>query len=800
MEILNQSEGIELITNFLIRNTVVPIIGSGFTAGSKSCSGYVLNGNQLEEKMREIILHKSKTYSQDDILTLSFNDLSEIFFDKSEISIEDRHNFFRSHFTEVVLPKHKIEFLKIWRYIYTINFDDAIERNTEYETILSYASLRNELINIIKKKNYVLKLHGDVNREIMYENENNIILSGPQYITSLMDKSNAQLVKSIHSDYKQKNILFIGCSLKNEPDLKQLYKNVQNDLSSNYIMYLCRSEGNAADKKRLEKYGVNTLIMIDDYDSFYTSLVEVLDRKNSLQNASEYRFKNPKITMLKSKEAILENISFGKSPFDIKRGLFRIPSSTTERTILNEVIRCIEDGNRFISIKGRRFSGKTTLLQLIIERIPRLEKIFFPSEYWADSNTVKNLINQSTDTALIFDSNSITSEIYNVILSGIDAISDNNNVVIIASNTNEDFLISQLKAQSFVLNQYFNSDEIYIFNEHANRLAFIRRNQNQTNLEYSYNLLKQNNMDMRVIPQNISALSNNQRTIMFMLCVFDRMYLHEAIHLDITQKDIDGFISQYPILFEKIDCDLEESNGKSVEKVVHNSKSVILNLVKNMRREDVIISISSIVNNLYKYDRQQYKAAIMFDTLNQLFSADGAGSLIEYIYQELERDLYNEHHFWIQRAKSIYRLFRNDKDKLLQAISYVLKVANDTESLKNPNLYIKSTFIASLIYCILYNIEKDQNDKINYQIKSIEFARVSILTNHYQYIPSSVKNDIFSERNLGFSVYENIMIMCENFITHPENNTSLPIIVDYAISIKERLRYMKESYERRSTY
>lgn len=791
MKVFNQHDGINFLISSLKKNTIVPIIGSGFTFGAQASSGVVLNGLELEEKMKDVIYTYSQTYKYHNLDNLSFNDISEIFFDEDDVPLDIRHAIIKNHFTSVKLEKYKTDFLKLWRYIYTINIDDGIENSTQYKTILPYTSLRKNYNNILKEVKYVLKLHGDANHELVSEEANNIIFSSEQYITSLMSKDNQQLISSIYSDYKQKNLIFIGCSLKNEPDLKQIYKNAKNDIFSTYIIYLCNKYPEKDDEKRLKKYGINTILKVDNYDSFYKNIVSEFNKDISNLEAQSYRFRNPKTNILRSKDAVLEIFSHGKQVFNVKSGYFNVPICKINRYVINDILRA-KDSYSFIFVKGRRLSGKTLLLQTLIERMPSYEILFFPSDYAANDGTVTELLDNAEQTVFIFDSNSITPEIYQLLLSKKKYISKNNNKVFIVSNTNEDFLITCLQAYYVELPNFFNQYEIDEFNEYADRFAFIKRNRMQTNLEYSYNLLKQHNMEKGFMQYDISTMSDNQKKLMYMLCVFDRVYTHEALSIGVSQKDIANFIEQYPVLFERVDCDPNESDGKSVFKIVHNSKSIILNLISNMKNEDVVLSVKAIVQNLYVYDKEQYKSAILFETFNQLFGKDGAGHLIEYIYQELENELYSEPHFWLQRAKSIYRLFKRDKEKLIQATIYSKKVIDDSRS--GSNLYIKAAFTSSLIHCMLYNIEKNEGEKNIYQINSINFAYTSIFTKGFSYIPVSIKKDIFQESKFSGPAYKNLVNLCEDFLTS-QNKMNHAIISNRALDIINGLNDMKKMYE-----
>lgn len=377
MKTLSKKEGIEFLLKQNKQRKVVPIIGAGFTGGEKSFNGYVPMGNKLKEIMLDAIITNCDDSSLiSDIADISFDELSEYFLDERIIPLDKRLKIFKDYFTDVSLPLYKINFLKIWNYIYTLNIDDAIEKNANFKKIVPYSSIRDEQVNIVKAHNYVLKLHGDAEHEILRNCNENIIFSFTQYIASLRSKSNYSLLKSIQSDYKQKNIIFIGCSLKKEPDLLQLYKEVENDIYATSIIYLCCDEPNDKDKRQLKRYGINTILLVDNYDAFYKDIYTEYTKKRSTEELDSFKFKNPSIEIIRSKKEILNIFGFGREIFDIKTSRFCVPSCVTERGVLDEIFVELKS-NDFILIKGRRLSGKTTLLHFIIKSMPSYNIIFF---------------------------------------------------------------------------------------------------------------------------------------------------------------------------------------------------------------------------------------------------------------------------------------------------------------------------------------------------------------------------------------------------------------------------------------
>ena len=786
MNYINSADAIPILTKLNDRNMLIPIIGSGFSGGAKSLHGHAPMVDELKKIMKNKILDNYKLCSEEELQNLSFVEISELFLDEKIVPLTERLSIFEKYFTNVNLPDYKKTFLRLWQYIYTINIDDGIERATNFTVIHPYSSLRENFGSISKIKSYVLKLHGDVNHELLINSDENIVFKPAQYISSMSNENNRQLIKSIRSDYQQKNIIFIGCSLDYEPDLQSIYDSISSDYSTREIFYLSKNRLSPIKESKLRTYGVNKIILTNNYNAFIKDLSDSILMNKQKTELVSYKYISPKIQDIENKNDILNIFSYGQPVFNIKNKCFEIPSCTAIRSLINNIIEYLNNVG-IVIIKGRRLSGKTVLLSSIIRRVPSLEVIYFPSDTQVDETIVKNLFTEKTNTLFVFDSNSYSPQIYHILISYHEELLNKGNRILIATNTNEDNLIYRLNAASFLLQNTFNELELDDFNKKVDRLAFIHRTLTESSLDYSARIMKQFNKELKIVRYDISSMSIKQKTILYMLAVFDRLYFHEVTFLDLKTDDIIKFVDEYPILFEIVDCDPSESNNKSVKKLVHNSKFLLFNLILKMEKEDVSHIIQNIVRNLYLFDQEQYKAAIMFDTLNQLFSREGAASHIEYVYGNLEQDLCHEPHFWLQRAKSIYRLFKKDAKKLEIARQYAIKAYEDAK--QNSNIKAKSLFTLSLICGLLYNLEVDKSKKENLLFSTIQNAYTALFM--YDFIFTSIGNEIFTLRSKNSSFYTMLSDMCDICI---ENHTRELEITSAAVKLKHKLHNIKQQW------
>ncbi len=479
------NEGIALLVRLALDNALIPVIGSGFTWESSTESGKTVpDGEGLRKLMIDCILQSSCRYSDDELRDSNFNDIADIFLDKNDVPKSKRLEIFRDYFTNVNLESHKIEFLNThWQYIYTLNVDDGIENNTNFYKLLPYSSLNEDISKSTKNKRILFKIHGDANHEILTNTDDNIVFSYHQYISSMVKDENRTLRNKIYYDYKQNNIVFIGCSLSDEVDIKQIYSEVKNDSGESYRIQVRKTIPNDRERRNLGKHGVNTIIKVDDYDLFYRDFIKIYNEEKAKAKTDEFEFVNSRIENITSNDGIIK-YSTGFSIFNTENNLFKKTATTIQRTLLQRLQSRLTTSTCVV-IKGRRFSGKTTLLCLLSENMPRYTRYFFPSSTSFDEYLITRMIKEKTNSIFIFDSNSMVSEVYLTIAHSKSNLDKNSNKVVIASNTNDDYLIEKLDAELMELPYKFDEKELRLFNEEANKRGFIQKKRDETNLDYA---------------------------------------------------------------------------------------------------------------------------------------------------------------------------------------------------------------------------------------------------------------------------------------------------------------------------
>ena len=373
---------------------------------------------------------------------------------------------------------------------------------------------------------------------------------------------------------------------------------------------------------------------------------------------------------------------------------------------------------------------------------------------------------------LIFDSNSLSSECYYMLQDIVDVLQKNNNKVVIALNQSDNFLPELIKSDYIKINNVFSDHELSLLTPQTNLHALTERRTRNSNLDYLNILKKEQSIPISLNLKLPKEYTKNEQIILLLLGTKDKIYSRELNSLRIKHSEIQSFLNRVSILCEWIHTAKGESGTYSVYKLVHNSKNIILDEIRKIGSNDIIQAILSIVKTFRNGDNNQkriYREVMQFDTLNQLFGRKkGAGKLIFNVYQNLESELSDDLHFWLQRSKSIYRLMPNKYWKLKTSYSYAKKVYLDSN---NDTLTTKSALSVSLICSLLYNLERNDEAKLNWLEESIDLGYQAIFSEYYNQ-EKRLKNDLNTENQ--HNNYANLIKKsCSNYILSIHKNFSI---------------------------
>lgn len=734
IKIVNHNDGLKQLVKFAIQKKLIPIFGSGMTAKSTTGSNMkVPNADSATELMKNIILDKDKQLSSYDISEWDFNKTSGYFYDN--INIEVRDDFFNKYFIGVIVRDYRANIFRIeWPHAYTLNIDDGIENSSKFNVVVPYREIKtNRFRNLYK-------LHGDAYTEVTYE-DNNIVFSANQYIRAISDDKNKSIYNALVRDFTQRNIFFCGCSLKNEPDIKFFVSSIKNNLTDgNARILLMDHDPKKSEIIDLKEYGINQIIVIDDYRIFFESLYFEIKSNAISEDIRHFKYKNPQIKEDQSREFALNFIS-KNAIFEKENNAFLISSVQVQRRCISKIEEQLKNNNSVI-VKGRRFSGKTILLSQIASMYKRYTIYYFPSDIMVDSDFVISIFEKENDTLFLFDSNTLSGDSYLAITHASTLIKSNNNKVIIVVNSTDNYMLTKLNSGYVEIDSSFNNEEIAIFNSAIDNFGIIRRKNNDTHIDFAIKIsneynLKYSNFDFKNIKTTF-----NEKIIIILLAALDKVYYADIASLGILFSEINNLINVFNGVIIECVTEEEERERDSEKKLVHNSKVILLDILNSFDDEEIINCIQKIVKS-FKGDVNReriYIDVILFDTINQLFPKKGYGSgrFIPKLYDHLEDYLSGSPHYWLQRAKSHYRMFYHELNKIELSLDWIKKSYNDGDDDLKP----KAALSMSIIYGLLYTLDEIGDKKRKYAEKLIERSYESITSQYFSNNKIQFKNEI----------------------------------------------------------
>lgn len=341
----------------LIKNySLIPVIGAGFSCGSKTANGIVPNGTSMKNHMIETLK------IEEGITGLKDKKFSKVatYYNRM-IDAKLRKKYISDNFIGVRLNAAQKAFLNIkWPYLYSLNIDDAIEFNSNFRPIGPNKQFEN---NFLDYGNVVFKLHGDA-KDIVYlkDGEDFSIFDTQQYIKSL--EKNKWILDQLKQDYLDKNILFIGCSLSDEIDLLHVFSDASNVVSHNITerYFLTDKMLNQMDLIDLENYGITVVVHVNSYDDFYNSFYQIKKEAELIEPQSLDFYKNIEIASLDIKSKKNQDyLLYEKTPFDIEKRKITLPYYFIERKTSTTIIDNLQTFPLHI-VYGRRISGKSYML------------------------------------------------------------------------------------------------------------------------------------------------------------------------------------------------------------------------------------------------------------------------------------------------------------------------------------------------------------------------------------------------------------------------------------------------------
>lgn len=765
MEILNvnSSEFKNILTACFSGAGIIPVIGAGFSRGSEAFKGKVPDGNTLIQMMLHTLKKAGVLESEkiERIKSMDFKAISRYYLNEKYVP----RNYFiediRNNFTQVNISGVRRTFLKQnWKYIYTLNIDDGIERaNRNITKVLPYKELDKKAQDI----NLLYKLHGCANEETIYKEESSLIFSEKQYIRSLT--KNDHILTALKNDILESNLIYLGCSLDRELDIMYAVSGVTEDnLINSKRIYVTKAEIDEVEIDTLEEYGINVICKLNDYDDIYHLVNECFALADNNSGASLQKYQSESMKLIPSDKNI--NIKFmlqGEGDDNGSQKYFSIPSYIIERSREKDISNGISE-NTVVVIKGRRFSGKTLLLKNLSTKVKNKKSYYFPSVTSLNIDDIKRMCSLKNSIYFI-DSNVITYQEAAVIRTAAPDLLKNNSSFVIACNSTEvdianTFSTFDNENNFFELPNFLNKSEVATLNRNLTSLGIVEWKEKTNILESTfktasiYPQIKQRiYLKKECTPTDFKCL--------VLLAVLDKVYISLSRIINTGNKEAQEFAIKYSPIIELLPTTELEANHKSRFKIVSNSRSWLL---EEINQQFIYLGYSATKMILLEVikallSNKQYedtgKKIIMFDTINLLFSRKkGAGRLILKLYEDLQPILSHEPDYWLQRAKAMGKVLKGERH-LREAIDFAKKAYEDG---KRDKTILNAEFtLANLHGKICENTNFTDKGLIS---DALYWYNSAIKNNDYnpKYINSMLENT-HGKRGYLYTLCSNIMKM-----------------------------------------
>ncbi len=764
----------DITKNFFVTafkdNNLVPILGAGFTVGMPARGGNTVpSGSQLKKYMAKQIVKIQTGISENELMEETFSVVADLFENAyKDVKGMGVSRYFHEHFTDVKINNDtKVRFLNNidWEYIYTLNIDTGIENTNSKRWEKFYPNKDfDEYANYGEKKK-LYKIHGDADQFVKSLDYDEMILTESQYIRSL--DRNKKFHDMLSADCESKNVIYIGCSLDDEIDIKYSVlsdKNRNYSEKKTYRIYITAEPLSELKKKKLEGFNISHYIQLQslsDYELFYEFLIrcyqESLEGQTSEIDSFDYQ--QPEIMDIDKKENI-------RYLADIKKDKKKLPYYYCESEILNTLSFSSEKINVII---GRRFSGKTMLAYNILDHYKNYRRYFVIGQESVDRQTIQKLM-ELKNALIVFDSDSIDDKTFMEVLNSFN--DKNQNIVCIFINSYDDLfnLVSHHVGRinrplNHILVGKMSHTDIEAINQKLDDIGISRFNEKDNILD---NTLRIANVYKENIVSDYTILGKDELVVLIWILAQNKLYFEEIVSLGLSRQ-YKKIVNKFTPFLQEEKCKRSELRKHSASKIICNGKLGLLqilnsyaypqesnmgNAVVKQRHRDICDSIFHILHSFNRFNSDIVKRFIMFDTLNDIFSRkyswesisyaessgesgkdlSGAAGLIQMIYNDdnIKKLKASDPNYWLQRAKSINNAYRKKTDIaiLYEGIDWAIKAEQDSRikvdygerqynrTVSNAVIQV-AIMLGKVIRLNNYSIIEDNNRAIEYYYKGL---------------------------------------------------------------------------------
>lgn len=759
------------------RQDIVPFFGSGFTSGCPAAQGTVPTVDELRAELVDIIAG-IENYSANDRMELErmkLSELAEIFWPTLEqegpphTHRDQFDTYVENHFCNVHdLPVEHQELIDCrWRYLYTLNYDDAIERASSGLKVLAPYSNQNQ--RWLAQKRCLYKIHGDSARFLETGESKYFILSTQQYLQVLGDRENQAMRQNLETDFSSNNLIFFGCSLLDELDIlfaagtKLTQEKRQNgDTRSYYVRYVDDKTAplSLVQQQKFKNFAITDVIEVkaERIRDFYSFLVKISDEAGQLQETdmlsdfTGFQFLWQEPTSRKN----IEYLFFSSliRPKEETRQII-LPSFFIRRDTTQQMVDAINtaDGN-FHILRGGRLSGKTYVLVDLLKEFRSRDTYYFSSTKQISDQCFERLLSMK-NVILIFDEHSLTNDQLGDITSKYRETIQNNAIQVVTAvdcstgtftrHYFDRFPGMEGFVKIYLLSSKLNADEADRFNEEFGKLGLLDYENGWSWLDF---MLKVDEASTKKLGTRLPDINiiRDLETLKALILFANQ----ESI--PVSQGNIINVTETLYKLCKTADIAIQKDYLSEVElapnvhdsfRFVTNSKYWVYKCLSTYGQDsthyraiaDAFYEISSAIQRQYdKQFTQGYYQAIkpyyFFDTIQFTFFSDPkqSGSLFlpDVIYKRLLPLFKDDFQFLHQKAKC---LLWNSKRK-----------RNTRERAEMLNEAIQQVSRASRL------AEKRAPVNIEYTLYHMEVTKTLILANNWRYCREQFADAELSEQ------------------------------------------------------
>lgn len=759
----------DILVSAFRSKSLVPIVGSGFTYGLKATSGIVPDGKKYKEHMISELVRNPALADNDksELSQCTFSQLCDYYEDDDLVSDEVRIEYLRAHFYRVFFPENDIrkKILTIdWPYIYTLNVDDAIESSSDYNTVISPCGGEYRE-KIFSSNKCVIKLHGDILDIVKYKNSPKVFTS-KEYILSL--DTNAALLSKLKNDISNQNVIIIGCSLDDEVDLKSLSNTTINNPTKDNLSHSFLFVKGTPSKLQISKYktyGVTEVVTFPDYDSMYDFLYGAWSESTQIQQDELSQFSHIGLINLDAsqKEKNQNYYLWGKGLLSEKKKELIIPYYFISRAVTKKIIMNLPL-NKVHFLVGGHISGKTYLLADLYRTIRDRTVYYFSSKSKLSNRALDSLLH-SRGIVVLLDTNALTRDQLELIVTNCDLIKQNENNVIVAINKNDSDSFGLVKWKlrqgiiqdgdiiRYSIDNRFSLDELTTINKYLPAIDLTVFLPDRTILDQLIYEESVSSKSGRFTQHKLKIADTAELSLLIVIAIKEKLSSLEIVQFGF-EEILGQALKKYSPFIEKTNTfDFEkDEDDYSQFKYILNSKYWLQRELGEFARNDsnhemvinafyyIVDRIIRISKNDYYIYRKKVRDFIMFDILNDVFLDKHRGNLqlIMKVYEKLQILLSDDYNFLHQKAKCYMNCGYGMKDKLekeeyfnnakkLAFVSESMIVKkmehSDSETLQIALSHVHYTIAAvSTELCILcgYKNLSELENTISYLLRALE--------------------------------------------------------------------------------